>query len=138
MLSAFIISLVLELAPIYNVPPYLVMAIITQESQGNRWAINENDNGTLDRGLMQLNSSWFSGDWSDPETNIRAGMEYLRFCYDNQPNPLPSWYQAVIAYNCGIRGLINGPPDTSIEYAINVFNYWNHYDPQRRVIWGEK
>ena len=54
-LPCWIMSIVMTIAPQYDVPPYLVAAIIIKESQGNPLAVGRNNNGTYDRGLMQLN-----------------------------------------------------------------------------------
>jgi len=42
----------------YKLNPNLIRAIIQVESGGNPHAVNVNDNGTRDLGLMQINSSW--------------------------------------------------------------------------------
>ena len=137
MLEAWIMELILVIAPQYEVPPMLVASIVIVESQGNVIAENYNKyNGTYDRGLMQLNSSWFRGDWKCAETNIRAGCKLLRFLYDQTG----TWYAAVIAYNCGYGRFSRkeGPPTKSVEYAVRVFELWNKIDPIRRYYYGER
>ncbi len=42
----------------YKVPKIVLLAIIKTESNGNAKAVHRNDNGTIDIGLMQINSSW--------------------------------------------------------------------------------
>lgn len=42
----------------YNVPPNLLRVIAQVESRYNPYAINYNNNGSYDMGLMQINSSW--------------------------------------------------------------------------------
>lgn len=60
-------------------------AIATAESSGRSSATNTNKNGSIDRGLWQINSVWLKnpdfvkrfGDLNDPITNARAA-EYIR------------------------------------------------------------
>jgi soluble lytic murein transglycosylase-like protein len=42
----------------YNVSPHALVAIATQESKLNAGAINVNKNGTVDYGLMGINTVW--------------------------------------------------------------------------------
>ena len=121
-------TLIFQIAPVYDVPPYLVAAIIIKESNGNVSAVNYNKNGTIDRGLMQLNSSWCNiDDWEIPETNIREGIKHLHWLYEHTRYESPTWYSAVIAYNCGLTTYQKGPPKESVDYAIDVFNIWNKF-----------
>jgi len=52
----------------YGIHPALLKAIARQESSMNPKAVNENTNGSSDRGLMQINSGWWP-------TLKRAGIE---------------------------------------------------------------
>jgi soluble lytic murein transglycosylase-like protein len=70
----------------YNIPPLLLKKIATIESGINPKAINKNANGTVDYGLMQINSSHFRrlSQWGineknilDPKVNIYAGSWLL-------------------------------------------------------------
>jgi soluble lytic murein transglycosylase-like protein len=133
MLAAWIIELVMLIAPQYDVPPMLVVSIIIKESRGDIYAINYNDNGTVDRGLMQLNSSWFTGDWECAETNIRAGVILLKYLYERTKYTSPYWFAALVSYNCGLNWFINkiDPPNQSINYAIGIMQLWNEIDPLR-------
>jgi len=47
-----------EAASKYQVNPYLLYAIAKTESNLNPHAINRNKNGSVDIGMMQINSSW--------------------------------------------------------------------------------
>ncbi len=70
---------------IYNIDSLLVKALIGHESDGQAEAINYNDNGTHDRGLMQINSCNFEWlreelritDFYDPRQNIQCGCYIL-------------------------------------------------------------
>jgi soluble lytic murein transglycosylase-like protein len=70
----------------YNIPPLLLKKIATIESGINPKAINKNANGTVDYGLMQINSSHLHrlSQWGineqnilDPKINIYAGSWLL-------------------------------------------------------------
>lgn len=56
----------------YNIPPLLLKKIAMIESAGNPNAIRQNENGTKDYGLMQINSVHFSRlrEWGIDERNI--------------------------------------------------------------------
>jgi soluble lytic murein transglycosylase-like protein len=111
-----------------------MVAIIETESNWNPEAINTNSDGSIDRGLGQLNSSWFHNeDWRDPVVNIRYALlhlEYIRTQCD-------SWYQATIAYNCGL-GRISNPPIQSVDYAIRVYETWGRYAPKEVALYAGK
>jgi soluble lytic murein transglycosylase-like protein len=123
-------ELVFLIAPQYNVPPMLVAAIIIKESQGNVYAERHNTNGTVDRGLMQLNSSWFQGEWQCAETNIKNGTSYLAWLYIQTKHTSPYWWSAVVSYNCGLTRFKSerGPPKISLDYADAVFMIWESLD----------
>jgi soluble lytic murein transglycosylase-like protein len=121
MIEALILAIALEV----GVPPHLVLAIAyTENPTLDALAVNRNTDGTLDLGVMQLNSSWYTGDWADPETNIRAGCEHIKWLL-SLPN-MNEWLVAV-AYNCGYSRMMKGPPQQSIDYAGRVFIRFNEY-----------
>jgi len=68
----------------YGVDPFLALAIAQQESSFNPNAVSQpNKNGTVDYGLMQINSSNLSSlgltpnSALDPQQNIDAAMQLL-------------------------------------------------------------
>ena len=70
----------------YNIPPLLLKKIATIESGINPKALNRNANGTLDYGLMQINSAhlrrlskWGINEQNilDPKVNIFVGSWLL-------------------------------------------------------------
>lgn len=70
----------------YNIPPLLLKKIATIESGINPRALNRNANGTLDYGLMQINSAhlrrlskWGINEQNilDPKVNIFVGSWLL-------------------------------------------------------------
>ena len=70
----------------YGVSPDLLRAIAKAESNLNPSATNYNNNGTVDIGLMQINSIWanqLGSTWDylfDPCTNVMAGAWILSQC----------------------------------------------------------
>ncbi|GHV89881.1 hypothetical protein AGMMS50268_03840 [Spirochaetia bacterium] len=128
MIEALIIAIALEM----GLPPYLVLAIAYTENETlNPTAVHLNLDPitgavlSRDLGVMQLNDSWFTGDWADPETNIRAGCEQIKWLL-SMPNM--NYWLVAIAYNCGYSRLLAGPPPArSIDYAERVFILFNEY-----------
>jgi soluble lytic murein transglycosylase-like protein len=89
----------------YGVDPALALSIAQQESSFNPNAVSPiNPNGTVDYGLMQINSSNLSSlgltptTALDPQSNINAAMQLLS-TYTQQYNGDPSLIAA--AYNGG-------------------------------------
>ena len=121
-----IIALIIAIAVEMGIPSGFAVSIALEENPSlNPLAVNENENGTFDRGIMQLNSSWFTGNWQDPETNIRAGCALLRELM-NRPG-INTFWAVALCYNAG-RGRLNNPPDASIEYAGRVMSRWRAMD----------
>lgn len=76
-----------EAASRYNVPPALLWAVAKVESGFNPTAINWNRNGSLDYGVMQINSVWLKNigneRWKalgDPCFNIHMGAYVMADC----------------------------------------------------------
>jgi len=95
-------------ASLYSVEKVLLKAIAKVESNYQCDAINENDNGSADFGLMQINNSWepklkkMGISWDnvvhDPCTNIHVGAWVLSSNFSEYGS---SWY-SVGAYNAGV------------------------------------
>jgi soluble lytic murein transglycosylase-like protein len=117
-------SLIVSIATAYDIPPYFMAAIAEVESDWDVNATHINNNGTIDYGLMQLNSSWFNDpQWNDPEVNITAAAKHIA---ELRLKKL-SWWQVAIAYNCGFYRL-SDPPAKSIDYAVAIYDVWQRYD----------
>lgn len=76
----------------YGVSPLSLWAITKAESDFNPGAVNYNKNGSIDVGLMQINSVWskqLGKTWDllfDPCTNVMTGAWVLRQCIDQYGN----------------------------------------------------
>jgi soluble lytic murein transglycosylase-like protein len=118
-------AMILAIAIETGIPPYLALSIALEENWAlDPLAVHANANGSRDLGVMQLNDSWFRGDWRDPETNIRAGCALVK---ELMAKPGMNIWQVCVAYNCGYSRMLKKPPDASIEYANRVFARWNSY-----------
>ncbi|MEM4531311.1 MAG: lytic transglycosylase domain-containing protein [Thermofilaceae archaeon] len=91
---------------VYKVDPYLLLAVAYVESSLRQEAVNYNRNGTVDLGIMQINSCWSSRirNWHLVKDsacfNVLVGAWVLRQCIDTYGL---NW-DAVSCYNTG-RGL---------------------------------
>lgn len=91
-----------EAGKAYGVSPLLLKSIARVESGMKPTAINRNTNGSIDLGLMQINSSWLtklrlSADelLANPCTNVMAGARILNDCLNRYGNR----WEAVGCYN---------------------------------------
>jgi hypothetical protein len=113
----------------YNVPPALVRALVTTESNFNPQAVSPK--GAI--GLMQLmpaTAKRFGAiDPTDPRTNLRTGTRYLRWLLDRFGSDLKL---AVAAYNAGegavdkYGGQIPPYPETR-DYVTKVLDRYRMY-----------
>jgi hypothetical protein len=122
-----IIAMILRIAVAAEVPPGFALSIALTENPGlNPSAINVNLNGTLDRGVMQLNSSWFTDDeWAEPEVNIVAGISLIKRI--TRMEGVHTYWTAAVVYNAGY-GRIYNPPESTINYANRVMETWTLID----------
>ena len=85
----------------YGISSNLLRAIAKAESALNPTATNQNGNGTVDVGLMQINSIWadqLGSTWNhlfDPCTNVMVGAWILNQCIQDYG----STWQAVGCYH---------------------------------------
>lgn len=121
----------IEAGKYYAISPLLLRVIAEQESGLNELALNENVNGSLDVGLMQINSQWFDEIESqgvrkeelwDPCINIFVGAWVLarniaRYGY--------TW-SAVGAYNAGTAETQQAESRRS-KYAWQIAKKLNSY-----------
>lgn len=105
----------------YRVNPLLLWGIAKVESNFNPFAVNRNKNGSVDYGLMQINSIWISElkkagviksekDLFDPCVSIYAGAWILAQCIRDYGY---TW-KAVGCYH-------SRNPERNIKYARKVY-----------------
>jgi len=126
MIQETIIVLILNIALEFGLPPYFVLSVALEENHTlNPLAVNINTDGTHDRGLFQLNSCWYEGDWQNPETNIRAACQLIKDLITK--DGVNTWWAVAICYNAGY-GRLSNPPDSTIDYANRVIIRWREMD----------
>jgi len=121
MCKEVIAALILSVAVEVGVPPYFALAVAVTESELNPMAISkENQNGTRDHGIMQLNDKYF-GHLGDSlycaETNIRAGVGLIKTLME-MPD-IYTFFAVALTYNAGYSRL-NNPPASTVSYARRV------------------
>ena len=115
---------VLDAANREDIPLDLAFALCHTESRFNRYAYNLNANGSVDRGLFQLNDRTFprleESDFYTAETSARLGMKHLRFCLNVAGNDLT----AVAMYNAGVTRVRNDQtPASTLRYVSRIASY---------------
>ena len=115
---------IIEAADRENIPLNLAFALAYTESRYNYNAVNTNVNGSIDRGLFQLNDRSFpqleNEDFFSPQVSARYGMRHLRFCRGIAKDDLV----AVAMYNAGVARVKNNQtPKSTIAYVSNIAHY---------------
>ncbi len=115
---------ILEYSDFYNIPATLAFSLAYNESHYNVKAINKNTNGSVDRGLFQLNNTTFTKltekDFFDPYVSAKQGLSFLRFCLDTAGNEIT----ALAMYNAGAnRVRNNNTPQQTLNHISRIVNY---------------
>lgn len=115
---------ILDAANREDIPLSLAFALCYTESRFNRTARNTNVNGSIDRGLFQLNDRSFphleNEDFYNPETSAKFGMSHLRYCLSVADNETT----AVAMYNAGISRVRNDrTPASTLRYVGRIASY---------------
>jgi hypothetical protein len=106
----------------FNVPPALAFALCWEESRFVPHAINRrNRNGSIDRGLFQLNNFSFPQldviSYYNIQTNTRYGIGYLRDCLNYGDTEI----SALAMYNAGSgRVRSTGAPEVTLNYVARI------------------
>ena len=113
---------VLDSADEYNVSPALAFALSWEESKFNPRAVNRhNYDGSVDRGLFQLNNRSFPNleliQFFNINDNARYGVNHLRHCL----NIGGSEISALAMYNAGAGRVSNtGTPKVTLDYISRI------------------
>jgi len=106
-----------EAGATYGISPQLLKGIAKVESNLNPKAVNRNPNGSIDMGLMQINSSWINRLSLEPDRllsdscyNVMTGAKILRLCIDKYSY---TW-EAVGCYNAVSR-------HKRVDYSWKIF-----------------
>ena len=125
-------KLIIKYSRINNIEETLLLALIKTESSLDPLAENYNLNGTIDRGLCQLNSRTFSQLDKDiffnPESNIKYGAELLSWCLKKSGNNI---IKALAFYNAGIGNVANKKVgEFTLDYINNIIKKKSELDQQ--------
>ncbi len=120
---------ILEAADENNIPLSLAFSLAYAESRYKPTAKNVNTNGSVDRGLFQLNSGSFQNlteaQFYDPKVSAHKGLEHLRFCLDAAGNEIA----AMAMYNAGTNKVHdNRTPKVTLDYISQIESYRNALD----------
>jgi soluble lytic murein transglycosylase-like protein len=125
--SEDIATAILANANEFDISPALAAALAWEESRFNPLALNtRNRDGSVDRGLFQLNSQSFPRlelqIFFNPYTNARYAMGHLRHCLDTGGSVVA----ALAMYNAGTKRVNSaGTPKSTLDYASRILlNSW--------------
>jgi hypothetical protein len=119
-----IVLAILENSKTFDVPPALAFAVSWEESRLNPNAINRyNRDGSVDRGLFQLNSRSFpnleAANFYDIRINAYYGIAHLRYCLDTGKSEV----SALAMYNAGTGRVKNtGAPEVTLNYINRILD----------------
>lgn len=120
---------VLEAASQFNVSPSLAFALAYTESRYKVDAHHTNVNGSVDRGLFQLNSYTFPNlteeQFYDAATSAYYGMSHLNYCLEASTSQVAG----LAMYNAG-RNKVNGDrtPQSTLNYISKILEYKEKLD----------
>ncbi|MDR1507475.1 MAG: transglycosylase SLT domain-containing protein [Treponema sp.] len=116
--------IILNNAAQYDIAPALAFALCWEESRYNKNAVHQNKNGSIDRGLFQLNSQSFpelsTADFFTPEINVQYALAHLRWCIDKGGSEL----SGLAMYNVGTNRVSKGgTPKATLDYISRIIGY---------------
>lgn len=108
----------------YGISPSLAFALAHTESRFKVTAVHKNTNGTIDRGIFQLNNSSFpklsESDFYDPNISAHYGLSHLKFCMNTAGNEVA----ALAMYNAGTNKVRkNNTPQITLDYISQIQKY---------------
>ncbi len=113
---------ILENSNEFEVPAALAFALSWEESKYNPRAVNRsNRDGSIDRGLFQLNNRSFpnleTSVFFDVEKNAYYGISHLKHCLDSSSTEIA----ALAMYNAGTgRVKSSGAPEVTLNYVSRI------------------
>lgn len=131
-----IARLAIEYSEKEGIETSLLVALMKTESNFNPNAINYNYNGSVDRGICQLNSKTFphlsKQDFYDPETNIKIAASFLRWCLENTDYNL---VRALACYNAGWGNVTNeNVGDLTLNYIQKITTYKKSFEDELELL----
>jgi hypothetical protein len=120
--SSEIARAILDSSDEFNIPPALAFALCWEESRFNPNAVNrQNRNGSVDRGLFQLNNKSFPyldiTTFYNISSNVRYGLGHLRHCLNSSSSEV----SALAMYNAGTgRVKSTGAPEVTLNYTNRI------------------
>jgi hypothetical protein len=117
-----VVQAILENADKFDIPPSLAFALSWEESKFNPNAVNHyNLDGSIDRGLFQLNNKSFPNldatSFFDIDKNSYYGIAHLRYCFNSGNNEV----SALAMYNAGTgRVRSTGAPEVTLNYISRI------------------
>lgn len=114
-----------------NIPLTLAFALAHTESRFKARARNINTNGSIDRGLFQLNDRTFpqlsEEEFYDPSVSARYGMRHLRYCIGIAKDD----FKGVAMYNAGVARIkADQTPASTKAYVKKIRNYRSYLDSE--------
>ena len=120
---------ILDAAETYNIPLSLAFSIAYAESRFKPHASHVNKNGSIDRGLFQLNSNAFptltEEEFFDPKISAQKGLKHLNYFLKTAGNEVT----ALAMYNAGAGKVrSNNTPHSTLDYVAAINSYRNAID----------
>ncbi|MDR3131165.1 MAG: transglycosylase SLT domain-containing protein [Treponema sp.] len=116
---------ILSSASAFDIPPSLAFALCWAESEFNPRAVNRsNRDGSIDRGLFQLNNRSFpnlkDAEFFNPSISAHYGMAHLRMCLDAGGSVVAG----LAMYNAGThRVTMEGAPKQTLNYISRILEF---------------
>ena len=120
---------ILDAAETYNIPLSLAFSLAYAESHFKPYASHVNKNGSIDRGLFQLNSNAFPNlteeEFFDPKISALKGLKHLNFFLKTAGNEVT----ALAMYNAGAAKVSsNNTPHSTLDYVAAINSYRSAID----------
>lgn len=122
--STEIAHAILHEADVNDIPLSLAFALAHTESSFKVNAFNKNTNGSIDRGLFQLNNTSFpkltETEFYNPAISAKHGLSHLKFCITTAGNEIAG----LAMYNAGtVKVRRNGTPQMTLNYISKIEHY---------------